>query len=91
MVVGGFTRSSAAAALVDGSADIVAFGQAYIANPDLARRYREGLALNRPVTATYYSQGAEGYTDYPAYDAADPAALQPADAAPIPISAERTG
>ncbi len=61
-----FTRESAAAAIAAGQADAVAWGQAFIANPDLPRRFLEGAALNEPKPQSYYGQGPEGYTDYPA-------------------------
>jgi N-ethylmaleimide reductase len=52
--------------LVDGDlADAVVVGRAVIANPDLVRRWREGLPLTPADPATFYTQGAEGYTDYP--------------------------
>jgi 2,4-dienoyl-CoA reductase-like NADH-dependent reductase (Old Yellow Enzyme family) len=60
------TAESARAVLDAGEAQAVAFGRAFIANPDLPRRLREGAPLNEPVTATFYRGGAEGYTDYPA-------------------------
>jgi len=91
MVVAGYTRATGSSAIRSGSADLVAFGQAYIANPDLAYRYRNGLGINRPDISTYYTQGAAGYTDYPTFDQADPARLLPVDSAPTPISAETTG
>jgi len=46
--------------------DLVAVGRPFLANPDLPRRWREGLELNEPNPATFYGGGAEGYTDYPA-------------------------
>jgi N-ethylmaleimide reductase len=46
-------------------ADLVAFGKAFIANPDLTRRLREGAALNPADRNTFYGGGAQGYTDYP--------------------------
>jgi N-ethylmaleimide reductase len=91
MYVAGYTQPSAAAAVQSGGADLVAFGQAYIANPDLAERYRNSWMLNRPQVATYYTQGEEGYTDYPVFADSDPDQLQPVDAAPIPISPATTG
>jgi N-ethylmaleimide reductase len=92
MVVAGFTRASGAKMVAEGRADMVAFGQGYIANPDLAERYRAGHPLNRPQIATYYSQGAEGYTDYPVFaDVTDPETLQDVDAAPTPIDPLVTG
>jgi 2,4-dienoyl-CoA reductase-like NADH-dependent reductase (Old Yellow Enzyme family) len=48
-----------------GEADAVAFGKAYIANPDLTRRFSERAPLNEADSATFYSTGPEGYTDYP--------------------------
>ena len=91
MFVAGFSRDTAAAAIGSGQADLIAFGQAYIANPDLAERYRNGWMLNRPEIATYYSQGAEGYTDYPVFAYSDKPFLQDVDSAPIPISPSVTG
>ena len=46
--------------------DLVAVGRPFLANPDLARRWREGIELNEPNPDTFYGGGAEGYTDYPA-------------------------
>lgn len=91
MFVAGFTRQSAAAVINDGSADMIAFGQGYISNPDLAERYRHGLEITRPDISTYYTQGAEGYTDYPVYAETSRERLQPVDAAPTPISVDNTG
>jgi len=62
----GFTQESAQAALDAGEADAVAFGKLYIANPDLAARFAAGAPLNEPNSSTFYAQGAQGYTDYPA-------------------------
>jgi N-ethylmaleimide reductase len=53
-------------------ADLVAVGRPFLANPDLAERWRRGTELNEPDPATFYGGGAEGYTDYPALE--DPAA-----------------
>lgn len=60
-----FTYESAQEALHAGWADAVAFGKAIIANPDLVERFRRGASLNEPQPETFYSFGAEGYTDYP--------------------------
>jgi 2,4-dienoyl-CoA reductase-like NADH-dependent reductase (Old Yellow Enzyme family) len=51
--------------LDQGLADLVAVGREYIANPDLAERWRTGAELNEPNQDTFYGGGAEGYTDYP--------------------------
>jgi N-ethylmaleimide reductase len=56
-------------ALDTGKADAITFGRTFLANPDLPRRISEGLPLNLDVSATWYSQGPEGYIDYPAWQA----------------------
>ena len=48
-----------------GIADAISFGRTYIANPDLAERLRTDAELNVWDSKTFYTQGAEGYTDYP--------------------------
>src|SRR3546814_5315170 len=63
----GFNRASATSAVEKNGADMVALGQAFIANPDLVERYRNGWTVNRPRVATYYSQGPDGYIDYPVH------------------------
>jgi N-ethylmaleimide reductase len=61
------TREEAKALVADGHADAVVVGRPAIANPDLVRRWREGLPVNEPDASTFYTDGAKGYTDYPAY------------------------
>lgn len=58
------------ALLVAGSgwADAVVVGRPALANPDLARRWREGLPLNEPDYSTFYTEGTKGYTDYPFWE-----------------------
>jgi len=60
-----FTREAADQVIAHGEADAVAFGQLYIANPDLAHRFAEKAALNEPDPNTFYAHGPEGYIDYP--------------------------
>ena len=60
-----FLGDSAQAALDSGVADAVSFGRTFLANPDLPLRLEKGAPLNPDDMATWYSQGAEGYTDYP--------------------------
>jgi 2,4-dienoyl-CoA reductase-like NADH-dependent reductase (Old Yellow Enzyme family) len=62
----GFSSEDAEAALAAGEADAVAFGKAFIANPDLPKRLFEGVALNPQRPELFYSPGPAGYTDYPA-------------------------
>ena len=66
----GFTQESAERALADGTADAVAFGKLFIANPDLPIRFAKHAPLNPPDTKTFYAGGAEGYIDYPALEPA---------------------
>jgi 2,4-dienoyl-CoA reductase-like NADH-dependent reductase (Old Yellow Enzyme family) len=64
-----YHADSAQAALDSGVADAIAFGRTFLANPDLPERFRQDAPLNADVMATWYSQGAEGYTDYPTLEA----------------------
>ncbi|MEW2069587.1 alkene reductase [Streptomyces sp. NPDC007346] len=48
-------------------ADLVSFGRAFIANPDLVERLRGGLPIAPDDEATYYQGGDAGYVTYPAY------------------------
>jgi 2,4-dienoyl-CoA reductase-like NADH-dependent reductase (Old Yellow Enzyme family) len=60
-----FDGASAQAALDSESADAISFGRPFIANPDLVQRLAEGADLAPDDPATWYSQGPEGYSDYP--------------------------
>lgn len=62
----GYSPAEASEAIGAGSVDAVAFGTAFLANPDLPARIRAGAALNKPDPATFYTPGPKGYTDYPA-------------------------
>jgi len=66
-----FTKETAEAAIASGRADAVAFGQLFIANPDLPERFKLGAPLNAPDPATFYAQGPKGYTDYPFLERAE--------------------
>ena len=68
------TRDEAVALMADDLADAVVVGRAAIANPDLARRWKEDLGQNALVPETIYAEGAIGYTDYPAHGEAQAAA-----------------
>ena len=48
-----------------GLIDAVAFGRAFIANPDLVERIAQDAPLNQMDPMTSYGGGAKGYTDYP--------------------------
>lgn len=63
----GFRAESARQVIEEGYADAVAFGKAYLANPDLVERIRTGAKWNRWDTDTFYTPGPKGYTDYPRF------------------------
>ena len=65
MVNNGYNLQMAVEAISSGYADLVAFGKLYIANPDLAQRFKQNTALNELDTTTLYGGGSKGYTDYP--------------------------
>ena len=62
----GYDAAGAEAAITSGQLDAVAFGTSFLANPDLPARIAAGAPLNAADPKTFYSQGAAGYTDYPA-------------------------
>lgn len=66
----GFDQASGEAALAAGEADAIAYGKLFLANPDLPRRFRLNGPLNPWNAATFYAEGATGYTDYPSLAAA---------------------
>ncbi len=65
MANGGYNKRRAVQAICDGYADLVSFGEYFIANPDLPLRFAAGAPLNIPDPATYYGGDEAGYTDYP--------------------------
>lgn len=66
----GYSRELAASRLIEGKADLFAFGRPFIANPDLVERLKAGATLAQIDPATIYGGGSKGYTDYPALTAA---------------------
>ncbi len=62
---GGYDGSRGKEAIRSGHADAVAYGRAFLANPDLPRRLALGATLNEPDQQTFYGGDARGYTDYP--------------------------
>jgi N-ethylmaleimide reductase len=67
IAAGGFEPDTAEAAV----ASLIAFGRQFIANPDLPKRIKLGLPLNRYDRSTFYGFDARGYTDYPTYEAVE--------------------
>ena len=67
---GGYNKDSGNEVLAKEQAELVSFGQLYIANPDLVRRFKVDAKLNEPNPETFYGNGDDenaevGYTDYP--------------------------
>ena len=62
---GGYDQARAEADLAADKADLIAFGRPWIANPDLVQRFEQGAEIATPDHNTFYTPGAEGYTDYP--------------------------
>ncbi len=67
ITAGGFTAETAEAAVAAGHADIIAFGRAFIANPDLPQRVRMNVPFTPYQRATFYGGDVVGYTDYPVH------------------------
>ncbi|KAJ9542570.1 hypothetical protein OSB04_029076 [Centaurea solstitialis] len=70
IVAGGYhDRDEADRVVENGGADLVAFGRAFLANPDLPRRLRLKARLNKYDRSTFYTDDPViGYTDYPFLD-----------------------
>jgi N-ethylmaleimide reductase len=68
IAAGGFEPATAEEIVEKGTVDAVAFGRYFVSNPDLPRRIQEDLPLSDHDRSTFYTFGAHGYTDYPAYE-----------------------
>jgi len=64
---GGYDAERAHLSLTTGAADLVSFGNPFIANPDLVERLALARALSTANPETIYGGGEAGYTDYPAF------------------------
>lgn len=64
MLNNGYERDLAIQSL-QGDADLIAFGKAFIANPDLGARLKQSGPYNTPDRHTFYGGTTAGYTDYP--------------------------
>lgn len=62
------SQADANLAIKQGYADAAAWGQLFIANPDLVTRFLNNTELNQANPETFYTAGSKGYTDYPALD-----------------------
>lgn len=61
----GRPREQAGSDIASGLADLEAYGQMVLANPDFVERLKTGAPLNAADSTTYYGGSAKGYTDYP--------------------------
>ncbi|WP_137718665.1 alkene reductase [Methylobacillus flagellatus] len=60
-----YDKAKGNAALAAGSADVIAYGVPFLANPDLVARFAKDAPLNTPDQASFYGGTEKGYTDYP--------------------------
>ncbi|USD35943.1 alkene reductase [Ferrimonas sp. SCSIO 43195] len=68
VVAGNYHKASAEALINEGLVDAVAFGRAFIANPDLPFRMQRNLPLaDIGDPSTLFGGNHKGYTDYPDY------------------------
>ncbi|KAH6775136.1 12-oxophytodienoate reductase 2 [Perilla frutescens var. hirtella] len=69
IVAGVYDREDGNKAVAEDSADLVAYGRLFLANPDLPRRFEQNAPLNKYDTDTFYtSDPIVGYSDYPFLD-----------------------
>lgn len=67
MINTAFDREKGNQVLNDKLADLVAYGKPYISNPDLVERFAAKAEIAKWDESTFYTTGAKGYTDYPAF------------------------
>ena len=65
----GRPREEAGSDVASGLADLEAYGQMVLANPDFVERLITGAEMNEPDSSTYFGGDAQGYTDYPDLEA----------------------
>ena len=62
----GRPRDQIGADVASGLADLEAYGQMILANPDFVARLTSDAPMNEANPALFFGDGAQGYTDYPA-------------------------
>jgi N-ethylmaleimide reductase len=65
IISGGYNFETSNQHLEEKKGDLVAFGRAFLANPDLLERFISNKALTQPDMNTFYTADEKGYTDYP--------------------------
>jgi N-ethylmaleimide reductase len=66
----GRPRDRIGADVASGLADLEAYGQMVLANPDFVARVKTNASMNEADRASFFGGAAQGYTDYPALEAA---------------------
>ncbi|MDE2331202.1 MAG: alkene reductase [Bradyrhizobium sp.] len=64
----GRPRDQIGADVAAGLADLEAYGQMVLANPDFVARLKSDAPMNKPDYATFFGGAAQGYIDYPALE-----------------------
>jgi N-ethylmaleimide reductase len=72
---GGYDRTRAMAAVEAASVDMIAFGAAFIANPDLVDRMRHDAPLAVASPGIFYHGEGHGYVDFPTLGESQPARI----------------
>jgi len=67
IINGGYDRETAETEIESERAQLVSFGNLFLSNPDLPKRFALNAYLNEADKATMYGGTHEGYTDYPFY------------------------
>ena len=66
----GRPRDQIGADVASGLADLEAYGQMVLANPDFVARVKAAAPMNEADRASFFGGAAHGYTDYPALETA---------------------
>ena len=64
---GNLTFEEASRCIDEGIIDMATFGRLFISNPDLVERFKNQWELSKSLPQFYYTNGKEGYIDYPKY------------------------
>lgn len=68
ILCGDFTKDIAEKAIVNGEADLIAFGRDFISNPDLVERMKNNWPLEERDPSLWYTLGKKGLIDYPKFE-----------------------
>ena len=66
LIAAGFTKETGEMLLEQGKADMIVYGNLFIANPDLPNRFSLNAPLNAADRHSFYTADEKGFTDYPA-------------------------